>query len=555
MRRHSAVLLLLAALLPEAASAAPAGTVMFAFGRVTVVRDGAELPLARGDALLTTDVVKTGPVGIAQLRMVDGAVFSLRAGSELNIQTYEAPPLGAPLPGHDPDHRPVAPNGGGRAVLTLVKGGFRTITGLIGKYANSEYRVSTPMATIGVRGCDYTVIVCNGNCGKTQDGVHLGVSEGNVSLENGAGKLELHDDDYGYVGTGSEPPEERLERPEIFQQDTSGQKEQDAQGTGEAPAQGEQSTGSDGTSTGTDSGTGTDAGGTGTGSTDSGTGGTSDTSGTQTSDTGDGWTSATDLGSAPLANPDTGNYTPPPPPSYIPPQQPAPTYVHPVAFSLGSLAGAQFNADGTPGGTDLTSFLGGSQRFAIGTAQNVNTGYDPVTQLRWGRWSPAAGVTVDGSAIGNGSTDSLHWIAGPDLGGAPAITRSGTATFTLIGNTDPTDSAGNVGFLGSATLGVDFTAGTVDSTLALSVGGVNWNATGSGSLTSANTLFSGSYNGGISIDGVLAPSATGVFAGFIIPGTTSSDLPTGAGLTYTLDNGISGPGHQDAAGAAAFKGP
>src|SRR3546814_15472343 len=37
----------------------------------------------------------------------------------------------------------------------LLKGGFRAVSGLIGRVDHEEYRVSTPVATIGLRGTEY----------------------------------------------------------------------------------------------------------------------------------------------------------------------------------------------------------------------------------------------------------------------------------------------------------------------------------------------------------------------------------------------------------------
>ncbi|HWY23269.1 MAG TPA: hypothetical protein VNX47_00020, partial [Nevskia sp.] len=55
-------------------------------------------------------------------------------------------------------------NGASRAFFSLLKGGFRSISGLIGKLNHDEYRVSTPVATIGIRGTDYLVVICDTSC-------------------------------------------------------------------------------------------------------------------------------------------------------------------------------------------------------------------------------------------------------------------------------------------------------------------------------------------------------------------------------------------------------
>ena len=49
----------------------------------------------------------------------------------------------------------------GRGIFTLLAGGMRTVTGLIGRAAGQRgnYAVNTPTSTIGIRGTDFVVIV------------------------------------------------------------------------------------------------------------------------------------------------------------------------------------------------------------------------------------------------------------------------------------------------------------------------------------------------------------------------------------------------------------
>jgi hypothetical protein len=65
-------------------------------------------------------------------------------------------PLAAAAPGSN--------SGASRAVFRLLKGGFRAISGLIGKINHDEYQVTTPVATIGIRGTDYLAVICDATC-------------------------------------------------------------------------------------------------------------------------------------------------------------------------------------------------------------------------------------------------------------------------------------------------------------------------------------------------------------------------------------------------------
>ena len=51
------------------------------------------------------------------------------------------------------------------AFFRLLKGGFRAVSGLIGHTRREDYAVQTPVATIGIRGTDYEVRMCSGDCG------------------------------------------------------------------------------------------------------------------------------------------------------------------------------------------------------------------------------------------------------------------------------------------------------------------------------------------------------------------------------------------------------
>ena len=56
---------------------------------------------------------------------------------------------------------PPAPAGASHAFFSLLKGGFRTVSGLIGKINHEDYSVATPVATIGIRGTDYLTVLCD----------------------------------------------------------------------------------------------------------------------------------------------------------------------------------------------------------------------------------------------------------------------------------------------------------------------------------------------------------------------------------------------------------
>ena len=185
--------------------------------------------------------------------------------------------------------------------------------------------------------------------------------------------------------------------------------------------------------------------------------------------------------------------------------------------------------------------------YGIGTSSNVDTGFDSMTVLRWGRWSGgAAEVTIAGTPTGSLdlASQSLHWVSGPESGVPAAMPITGVANYSLVGNTNPTDNFGNVGVLGSASFVADFTNLLVTSTLSLDINNSNWTATGIGNIGDATSavpahMFDGIYNS-VVINGVAG--GTGVFSGFFSqPGNTSDpSFPGGVGMTYTLQGPSAG---------------
>lgn len=133
------------------AQAEPIATVEVVDGAVTVHRTtGKRIALAVGSSLEEGDVVSTEKDSYVRLRFTDGGQMAIRPQSTLNLQRY-----------HFDKVRPAQDS----LVVNLVKGGMRTVTGMIGKRGNENaYRVQGSTATIGIRGTEYVVRECKGDC-------------------------------------------------------------------------------------------------------------------------------------------------------------------------------------------------------------------------------------------------------------------------------------------------------------------------------------------------------------------------------------------------------
>ncbi len=169
-------LLLALAPLAAAADAIGIGTVVMLTGKATALgSDGTVRRLAKNDSVFAGDLVNSGFGSYVNLRFSDGAFFLLRPDTRFQIEQYEyaaasaAPAAAAAAVPAAGTAAPlvVAPQalaGNSRAFFRLVKGGFRSVSGLIGKLNRDDYRVSTPVATIGIRGTSYSARLCEGAC-------------------------------------------------------------------------------------------------------------------------------------------------------------------------------------------------------------------------------------------------------------------------------------------------------------------------------------------------------------------------------------------------------
>src|SRR5262245_18006356 len=123
--------------------------------------------------------------------------------------------------------------------MRLLRGEFRTVTGLIGKGSGDAYSVVTPVATIGIRGTDYSAAYCEGDCGDTPDGLYVGVSNGGIDVTNAGGTLELGNDQYGYVKDQSTAPDQTLAPPEVLETPIGEDQGEESEGDGGDAAGGE----------------------------------------------------------------------------------------------------------------------------------------------------------------------------------------------------------------------------------------------------------------------------------------------------------------------------
>jgi hypothetical protein len=169
------VLILLSLSTPSLLAAEVAGQIGYMSGVLVAQRpDGTVKVMAPKSQVMEGDILATSKDGYAQVKMNDGTQMTLRPESNLKIESFN----------FNKD-TPQADN----AIFRLLKGGFRTITGLIGKRGNPDaYKLKAATATIGIRGTDFSTRLCTGNdCqGAVQAQTPITQAVGRVMLVQGA---------------------------------------------------------------------------------------------------------------------------------------------------------------------------------------------------------------------------------------------------------------------------------------------------------------------------------------------------------------------------------
>jgi hypothetical protein len=110
--------------------------------------NGGTRVLTEGARVFQGDTVRTAGDAWAALRFADGSKVSLEPGTAFVVREWE-------YEAEEPEQ--------GNALLRLVRGGMRVLTGLIGSEQPESYQVGTPVATIGVRGTGFDLL-CQGAC-------------------------------------------------------------------------------------------------------------------------------------------------------------------------------------------------------------------------------------------------------------------------------------------------------------------------------------------------------------------------------------------------------
>jgi hypothetical protein len=177
------------------------GQVQHLSGTLSVQRpDGAVRILSQKSEVAAGDVLTTQKDSYAQINFSDGSSMTMRPNTQMKIDAYEFV-----------KEKPESDN----AFFRLLKGGLRTVTGLVGKRGNMDaYRIGTSTATIGIRGSSGDTLDCSAGCEgvtagseKLERGVYHTTYTGAYIIQNQAGAQVIGEGQFGFVKDPTSAPQ------------------------------------------------------------------------------------------------------------------------------------------------------------------------------------------------------------------------------------------------------------------------------------------------------------------------------------------------------------
>ncbi len=189
-----------------------AGRVMSVQGRLQVDRGAGPRPLAAGETFYGGDTLITAPSALAVILFRDGMRVVLKADTKFLVDTfrYEAA---------NPER--------GNAILRLLKGSLRAVTGLVAQRNPSQVQFGTSVATIGIRGTGFD-LRCTGPCASEApvasdelDGLAAYTWKGCTTMLTEQGNLDLCEGQAGQVSGPGKAPRKFDAVPRYFLDDKS----------------------------------------------------------------------------------------------------------------------------------------------------------------------------------------------------------------------------------------------------------------------------------------------------------------------------------------------
>ena len=144
-------------------------------------QSGVAVSVTVGQRIYEQQTITSGADGEVHIVTEDGGIIAIRPNTVFRVDKYKAE--GSSLD---------------RIFMSLLKGSVRSITGWIGKHDHSSYRITTPTATIGIRGTDHeTTVIDNGD--GDQPGTYDTVNSGSTVLKTSRGEVDVTPGEFAFT--------------------------------------------------------------------------------------------------------------------------------------------------------------------------------------------------------------------------------------------------------------------------------------------------------------------------------------------------------------------
>jgi len=179
-----------------AQAAGDAGTIEQLSGTLSVKdADGKIRILSRKSVIRPGDTINTERDSYAQIKFSDGGRVTLKPNTTVRLDQYQ---FTKEKPQQD------------SFIYSLLRGGLRAVTGLLGQRSKDAYELKTATATVGVRGTTFSADDCttdrtSPDCARLAPAVYVGVTDGEIVVRNAQGELGIAAGQFGLVERDKRP--------------------------------------------------------------------------------------------------------------------------------------------------------------------------------------------------------------------------------------------------------------------------------------------------------------------------------------------------------------
>ena len=200
--RTASLLCLALLFLPAPVWAGSAGSITHLSGVLFATHaDGTSKLLSVKSEVMEGDTLRTENDTFARIKFIDNGEVVLRPDTVFKVDNYAY--KSAPEAGHQDN-----------ILFSLLKGGLRSVTGLLGKRSPDRFKMNTATATIGIRGTHFGALLCNNDCAHIptvsgqvpENGLHTDTAQGTTIVSNAAGSVVVPAGSFSYTPSANAPP-------------------------------------------------------------------------------------------------------------------------------------------------------------------------------------------------------------------------------------------------------------------------------------------------------------------------------------------------------------